>query len=83
MKNKIIYKPAISEYQKIMYAVMRIMVECITNGIEVIDLFPAINSNDEYGIFYHNVHGGKIFWTYDQLQDLYIRKNNEFKRFKR
>ncbi|GAG06128.1 unnamed protein product, partial [marine sediment metagenome] len=62
---------------------MRIMVISITNGILAKDWYPAENVDKEFGIYYSNEKGGKIFWTYNQLEDLYIRKNNELMRFKR
>ena len=66
-----------------MVATMRIMVANITNGMKMEDLYPAMNMSNDYGIFCHTIEGGKMFWTYSELEDLYVRKNNEFKRFKR
>ena len=80
---KYLYKPSLSYYERIREAVMRIMVMSVTNGIPHDELFPATNMDREFGIFYSNDRGGKLFWTYEQLEDLYVRKNNEFKRFKR
>lgn len=79
---KIIYKPPITNYQRVMYAAMRIMVASITNGMKMEDLYPATNTNKDFGIFCHTVNGGKMFWTYNELEDLYIRKNHESKRFR-
>lgn len=80
---KYLYKPSLSSFERIREATMRIMVMSVTNGIPHDELFPAINMNEEFGIFYSNNRGGKLFWTYKELENLYVRKNNEFKRFKR
>ena len=80
---KIFYKPPKSNYERIMFAAMRIMVISVTNGIPAKDWYPAENVDKEFGIYYSNEKGGKIFWTFDELQDLFVRKNNEFERFKK
>ena len=80
---KYLYKPSLSNFERIREATMRIMVMSITNGIPHEELFPATNMDLEFGIFYSNDKGGKLFWTWEQLVNLYVRKNHEFKRFKK
>ena len=80
---KVFYKHPEGYYEKIKHAAMRIMVISITNGIPLEDFYPATNEDKDFGLFCKTERGGKMFWTYNELEELYIRKNNEVKRFKR
>jgi len=53
---------------------MKVMLAEITNGMKMEDLFPAQNTNGIFGIFCSTVMGGKKFWTYEELEKLFVHK---------
>jgi len=82
MRQKILYNPPKSPSDKILISLMKKMAHNLTCGVDIEDLWSAQDMEGNSGLFCSTDNGGKIFWTFEELQELFIRKNNEWKRFR-
>lgn len=83
MKNKIMYNPLQTDIGRVQFDVAKIMVEDITRNMKLIDIFPAKNENGKEGIYCETEVGGKKFWTYQELEYYFYKKNNDKERFRK
>jgi hypothetical protein len=81
-KTKVIYKPPATKSEKYLNIIMKIMVQDICRGVDIEELFSAENDEGKKGIYCSTELGGKKFWTFEELEKLFISKNGEKGRFR-
>lgn len=78
---KILYKDVRGRHETLKFGILKDMVRDICEGVEFEELYTAI-SNGKEGIYCRTVMGGKKFWDAEELTKLFVRKNQEKKRFR-
>ena len=77
MKYKIIER-----FNKLRFEIYKVMAQDICQGVKFIELYPATSPEGIRGIYCETIMGGSKFWSENELSRLFVRNNQEWKRFR-
>jgi len=80
--GRILYRIPKNRREKLEIVLMKEMVRNLCTGVKLEELYAAVNETGLEGIFCSTQMGGKKFWSFEELEKLFISKNGEEKRFR-